>query len=327
MIIDPLFLLYGAIFLGVLLLVEGISYLMADKEGRGNANRRMKMLASGASTHDVYKKLRRTSRRGNQAGPVLSLYAWFDRLVTQSGVSISTHRMLMLIPVLWGISFVALLVVASRVSVISPSVAGSAVIALLISILLPVYYLSSERKKRLKNFGEQLPDALDVMVRSLQAGHPINASLELVSKEMSDPIGSEFGVAIDEMTYGLDLRQALENMTERIDLPDLKYVVVSINIQHETGGNLAEILAGLSTVIRDRFRMFKKIRALSAEGRISAVILSALPFMVGANLLISKPNYYLDVLDDPLFLPGIGIVAVLMSVGIYIMYRMVNFRI
>ena len=130
--------------------------------------------------------------------------------------------------------------------------------SVLFGIIAPIMHLKTMRANRVKKFSEQLPDALDIMVRSLQAGHPISAAMSLVSKEMSDPIGTEFGIAVDEMTYGLDMRDALESMGRRMEVQDFQYVVVSINIQHETGGNLAEVLRNLSTVIRDRFRMFKK---------------------------------------------------------------------
>ncbi len=116
-------------------------------------------------------------------------------------------------------------------------------------------------------------------------------------------------------------------MGRRIEIQDFQYVVVSINIQHETGGNLAEVLRNLSTVIRDRFRMFKKIRALSSEGRLSAIVLSFLPFAVGALIFTGNPGFYLNVIEDPLFLPMMAAALGLMLAGIFIMYRMVNFRV
>jgi len=129
------------------------------------------------------------------------------------------------------------------------------------------------------------------------------------------------------MTYGLELREALANLGERVDVEDYQYVVVSINIQHETGGNLAEVLHGLSTVIRARFRMFKKIRALSAEGRLSAKILAILPIAFAALTFSNKPQYYINAADDPLFWPLVGVTICLELIGIYIMYRLVNFRV
>ena len=149
----------------------------------------------------------------------------------------------------------------------------------------------------------------------------------LGEREVGALDGARVGIAVDEMTYGLDMREALQNMGRRIEVQDFQYVVVAINIQHETGGNLAEVLRNLSTVIRDRFRMFKKIKALSSEGRLSAIVLSFLPFAVGALIFTGNPGFYLDVADDPLFLPMMGAALGLMLAGIYVMYRMVNFRV
>ena len=143
-------------------------------------------------------------------------------------------------------------------------------------------------------------------------------------------MGTEFGIAVDEMTYGLDLRQALENLGKRVDhknCQDFQYVLVSINIQHDTGGNLAETLAGLSKVIRDRFQMFKKIRVLSAEGRLSSKILAALPILFLLFMITSKPEFYTAVIDDPLFWPIIFLAAGLQIIGILIMRKLVNFRV
>ncbi len=125
----------------------------------------------------------------------------------------------------------------------------------------------------------------------------------------------------------LDLQTAFENLGDRVGAPDFQYVVVSINIQHETGGNLAEVLSNLSSVIRARFRMFKKIRALSGEGRVSAWVLSILPILVFIGIMSGNPRFYLDVMGDPWFWPGIGIAIFLLSLGIFIMYRLVNFRV
>ena len=151
--------------------------------------------------------------------------------------------------------------------------------------------------------------------------------MNLVTREMPDPIGTEFGIAVDEMTYGLDLRDALENLGDRVDVKDFQYVVVSISIQHDTGGNLAEVLSGLSKVIRDRFKLFRKIKALSGEGRMSAIVLSLLPFVTFAVIFSISPRFYTRVFPDPLFLPIAGGGFAMMLVGIFIMYRMVNFRV
>lgn len=331
MTIDSIYILYGAIFLAVMLLIEGLYLLYRDSRGgRDAVNRRMMMLASGKNARSVFETLRRKDLGGD--GRIRSLadvFIWLDRLIAQSGWTISTSRMFLLMLGLTVATFVLFMYFVSGGKL--PSTPGMIVLSVLMSLaaglILPIVYLKTLRNKRLKKFAEQLPDALDIIVRCLQAGHPVNAAIGLVSREMADPIGTEFGIAVDEIAYGSALRDALDNMASRIDLQDFQYLVVTINIQADTGGNLAEVLENLSRVIRDRFRMFQKIRGLSSEARLSAIILSFLPFLVGAMIFLGRPDYYLKVADDPLFLPSLGAIAGLLLLGIYIMYRMVNFRV
>ena len=331
MIIEPIYLLYGAIFLAALLLVEGLYLLYQDTRGGSSAvNRRMSMLATGKDSQQVFEHLRRKpTSRAERLGVLGGWFVRLDRMIAQSGLTISTGRMLLIMAGLTASCFLFLLYFTNAGTLPGEPAAifGWVLLSILLGVLVPIVYLSTLKSKRLKMFSEQLPDALDIMVRSLQAGHPISAAIGLVSKEMGDPIGTEFGIAVDEMTYGLDMREALQNMGRRIEVQDFQYVVVAINIQHETGGNLAEVLRNLSTVIRDRFRMFKKIKALSSEGRLSAIVLSFLPFAVGALIFTGNPGFYLNVIDDPLFLPMMGAALGLMLAGIYVMYRMVNFRV
>lgn len=329
--IEPLYIFYAASFLCVLIGIEGLYYLVGDPaQQRKNVNRRMKMLESGKKSSEVYELLRRVPKAQTEfLGPIRFAYDWLDRLITQSGSIMSTAQFFLIVAVSISVLFVGSLIGAR----VSTSLAFLAVpttsfsLSVSIGILGPIGYLMSQRAQRRKLFGEQLPDALDVMIRSLQAGHPVTAAMSLVTKEMPDPIGTEFGIAVDEMTYGMDLRAALENLSHRIDLPDFQYVVISISTQYETGGNLVEVLEGLTRVIRDRFRMFKKIKALSGEGRISALILSILPFITVTMIYMVNPYFYLNVMDDPIFMPAVLSVLGLMATGIIIMYRLVNFKV
>ena len=331
MVIESIYLLYGVIFLAALLLVEGAYLLYTDSRvSRKAVNRRMGMLSSGTDSRKVFELLRRKPvQRAYFMGSFGRAYVRLDNLISQSGLLISTGRIMVLMAGLIGVAFMFFLYFLSAVAI--PIGIGvmffSVIAALLAGVGLPILYLKHRKSERIKKFSEQLPDALDIMVRSLQAGHPISAAIGLVTREMADPIGTEFGIAVDEMTYGLDLHDALQNMGQRVELQDFQYVVVTINIQRETGGNLAEVLQNLSSVIRERFRMFKKIKALSSEGRISAIILSATPFATGAVILIAAPDFYIQVADDPLFLPCMLGALVLMLTGIYVMFRMVNFRV
>ena len=331
MAFDSLYLVYGAVFLAALLLVEGLYYLFADgRGGRDAVNRRMKMLEGGATTREVFETLRRKPRRKiNLLGPFSDLGGRLDRLIEQTGLTVTMPRVIVMMCALTVFTFLGIIVL-TRGGVVAGSLVGLLIVLALsfgVGVAGPVIFLKIKKSKRLNLFAEQLPDALDIMVRSLQAGHPVSAAMTLVTKEMPDPIGTEFGIAVDEMTYGLELREALANLGDRVDVEDYQYVVVSINIQHETGGNLAEVLHGLSTVIRARFRMFKKIRAISAEGRLSAKILAIMPFGFAAFTYMSKPDYYLKAIDDPLFWPLVGVALALELAGILIMYKLVNFRV
>lgn len=324
---DPVYLAYGGIFLFVLLLVEGLFYLIADSR-RGSIhsiNRRLRMLESGANSKEVLYRLRRTPA-GTEGGLVQSLrentpLARLDSLITQAGMTVTTNRMLGVMGAIFG---VCLIFFGAFMGV---PLITNLIVSLFFSIGLPVMFLFNRKSRRLKKFGEQFPDSLDLIVRSLRAGHPISTSMALVSKEMSDPIGTEFGIAVDEMTYGLDLRDVLLNMAGRIPLQDLHYLVVSISVQHGTGGNLAEVLSGLSSVIRDRYRMFSKIKALSAEGRMSAMILGGLPIGVTAAIWVINPTYFIKFMDDPLFPVMMSIGVGLLLLGILVMWKMVKIRV
>ena len=174
---------------------------------------------------------------------------------------------------------------------------------------------------------EQFPVALDVFVRGLRAGHPIAAALDLLTVEMPDPIGSQFGLVVDEVTYGAELRDALQGMADRWDLDDMRMFVVSLSVQSETGGNLAEILDNLSKVIRDRHSMLLKVRALSSEGRMTAVMLTVLPVFAFTLLCLLNPAFYLDVADDPSFMPGFISLIILYAVGFVWIRRLVDIKV
>ena len=165
---------------------------------------------------------------------------------------------------------------------------------------LPYLVLRMLRSRRQKKFGAQFPDALDIIVRSLRAGHPVPIAITMVGREMADPIGSEFGIVSDEITYGADLEAAMRNLYARIGSDDLPLFVTAVAIQGSTGGNLGEILEDLSGVIRQRFKMRRKIRALAAEARASALILSALPIGMFIVIQFVAPEFYASVWNEHL---------------------------
>src|SRR5262249_41076955 len=148
-----------------------------------------------------------------------------------------------------------------------------------LSIVLTYIFFRSVRARRIARFAEQLPDAIDLIVRGVRVGYPLPVALGLVAREMPDPIGMEFGLTSEEITFGLDLKTAVENLYRRVGQDDLLFLVVAMNVQSQTGGNLAEVLTRLSRLVRNRAKVHLKIRALTAEGRVSAKFLSAMPFV------------------------------------------------
>ena len=172
-----------------------------------------------------------------------------------------------------------------------------------------------------------MPDALDVMVRGLRAGHPVSSAMAMVRSDLPDPAASEFGRALDEMTYGLELREALGLMAARLDVPDLRFVVASINLQHETGGNLAELLQGLAELMRARVRVARKVRSTTAEARLSARFLAVMPVIFVGLVLMANPDIYGEAARDPLFWPIVLGAGALQILGIVIMGRMARVRV
>jgi tight adherence protein B len=183
------------------------------------------------------------------------------------------------------------------------------------------------RRRRHRKFGEQFPDAIDIIVRSLRAGHPIPVAVSMVAREIKDPVGTEFGMAADEITYGADLETAMRNLSFRVGQDDLPLFVTAVAIQGSTGGNLSEILENLSATIRQRFKMRRKIKALAAEGKFSAFFLSGLPVAIFFLLGMVAPDFYGSIWDQQVTKIGLGLACLWMGIGDLVMYRMVNFRI
>jgi len=181
--------------------------------------------------------------------------------------------------------------------------------------------------QRRSAFLEQFPNAVDLVARSLQAGHPIPVALGMVAEQAPDPIGSEFGITLDEMSFGLDRDEALNNMVNRFPLPELHLFVAAIQVTRESGGNLAEVFLKLSDVIRSKATLRKKVAALTAEGRMSCIVLTALPIVLFTVISVFRPEFYRDVAADPLFVPMMTAPPILLILGATIIWRMVNFKI
>ena len=203
---------------------------------------------------------------------------------------------------------------------------GSFAPALFSALVLIIIYLRTVRRRRIDRFAEQLPDAVEIIVRGIRVGYPVSVALDLVAREMPDPIGSEFGMTADEISFGQNIKSAMENLHRRVGQDDLQFLIVAVNIQTQTGGNLAEVLLRLSRLIRSRSKIALKIRALSAEGRISAKFLSLMPFIMVGIISLVSPSFFAEVRHSPAIEPALIYAAISLVIGNLVMYRMVNFK-
>jgi len=317
---DPIYLIYICVAAAAVLLVEGIYLLcFSGVSYRQNVNRRLKLLKDEPNRENILIQLRR--ERGLTSGGDYSIgFEAFNKLLLQSGLTIGASKLLMVIALGAVIAFGATYVI--RDDIVQAAVGG-----VFCATILPLLVLHVMRGRRRKAFGAQFPDALDMIVRSLRAGHPVPIAIGLVAREMKDPIGSEFGIVADEITYGIDLESALRNLYFRIGQDDLPLFVTAVGIQASTGGNLGEILANLSKVIRERFKMRRKVRALASEGRASAMILSSLPLLLMVIIHIVAPDFYGAIWNEDMTRKVLMAAGGWMLFGNFIMYRMVNFRI
>ena len=317
---DPVYLIYLLVAASAGLFVEGV-YLLFFSGGsyRKNVNRRLKLLKNQPDRENILVQLRRERGLTNTGGYSIGMES-LNRLVMQSGLTIGITKLLVIVAFATVASFALGMVFRGNLT-------DAVLIALFFGIALPYLVVRFLRSRRQKAFGAQFPDALDMIVRSLRAGHPTPIALTMVAREMRDPIGSEFGIVVDEITYGADLETALRNLNVRIGQDDLPLFVTAVAIQGSTGGNLGEILENLSGVIRLRFKMRRKIRALAAEGRASALILSSLPIVMFLIIQLVSPNFYASVWDIPLTKQALIAAGCWMGIGNLIMYRLVNFKI
>jgi tight adherence protein B len=321
------------IFAAVVLAAEALLRAFASARAEGRAiNLRLTLIARSRTTGERVDLLRRaTSSIPAGLPPWLERFARkLERTLIQAQLTIPTGRLMLFILFAPLAVFFGLLLLMSAwwgIGISSGRIVISAIFALLLGAVLPVMLINIKAVRTRKRMEEQFPVALDVFVRGLRAGHPIAAALELLTVEMPDPIGSQFGIVVDEVTYGADLRDALQNMAERWDLDDMRMFVVSLSVQNETGGNLAEILENLSRVIRDRHAMLLKVRALSSEGRMTATMLTILPIFAFTMLFIFNPRFYFDVAGDPMFVPGFAVLIILYVIGTIIIRRMVDLKV
>ena len=315
-------LIYGVIFVAVLLMVEGLYLVVFGKSIKLNSrvNRRLAMLEKGTSREQVLETLRKEMAQHRNGGKI-PIYALLADKAAKANIAFSPRQLIMIMMGLAVVVFIALTFATTA------SVQIRAVVALVMGIGAVYMWVNSKAKKRLALFEEQLPEAVELMVRSLRVGHPFSSAVNIVATEVADPVGTEFGVIADEAAYGADVAEALKAMAERIDLQDLRFLAVAVSIQQTSGGNLAEILDGLAKVIRARFKLFRRVKAITAEAKWSGMFLSGFPFLALIGINVAEPNYYDDVIDTPYFIPACIAVGIFLVVNVIFRRIMVNIKV
>ena len=282
-------------------------------------NQRLKVKDSQASVADLIVELRR--QRGlDQDGNQRLALRWFNELVTRSGLNFQ--------PTLWaaiaaaigaGVFGVTFWFLGSWMISVPAAIAGAT--------LLPLMFLKFRVGSREKLLGAQLPDALEIIVRSLEAGHPVPTAVSLVGREMPDPSGSEFGLAADEISYGSSLEEAVRKLASRTKQPDVELFAATVRLQARTGGNLASLLKVNAATVRARQKMRLKVQAASSEGRASALILTSAPFLVMGAMYLITPSFYGEVIDEKIVQYGLGGCLIWMALGNAVMRKMINFKV
>uniref|UniRef100_UPI0040472A00 type II secretion system F family protein n=1 Tax=Yoonia sp. TaxID=2212373 RepID=UPI0040472A00 len=314
--------IYIVIFAAVIAIVQGAYLVIFGKSisMNGKVNRRLELLEKGGAREQVLEQLRKemTQHMKSQSIPLYSILA---TKAQKANIAFSPSQLIMIMGVVSVVAFVGLTVgtgVGTQVRIF---------LAILMGVAGVFVWISSKANKRMSMMEEQLPEAIELMVRSLRVGHPFASAISIVAHEIADPLGTEMGIISDESAYGRDVGECLKAMAERLDMQDLRFLAVAVTIQQTSGGNLAEILDGLAKVIRSRFRLFRRVKAITAEAKWSGKLLSAFPVVavIGVNLV--EPTYFDEVMDSPVFIPAALVVGFLLVLNLIVMRALVNIKV
>jgi tight adherence protein B len=321
-----------AVFASIFLISQfALAFVIGRRAETRAINRRLQLLRSGMSTEQVSSILRNDllERPGEDAGPLERLYYRFQRLVRMSALRAEPRTVLGTCVMAFAglVSLILFLSWSARLQITGGVIELVLGVSAAIAFGIPLMLISRMAEKRRKRMEEQFPVSLDIFVRALRAGHPVASAIELLTNEMEDPLGSEMGLVSDEVSYGANLTDALSALAERWDLDDIRMFVVSLSLQSETGGNLAEILGNLAAVIRDRASMYMKVRALSSEGRMSGWMLTVLPVFTFVSMFLVSPQFYFAVATDPIFIWGFAVLLVMYFIGVFMIRRMIDLKV
>ena len=318
--IEPL--IYLAIFGANILIIGGLYFLVFGKSIRLNnrVNRRLALMEQGATRDEVMAQLRKEQTQHDDAKKI-PIYSLIAEKAQKANLAFSPGMLI-------GVMVLLTIVTFGMLTLFTGAALALRILVSLVFGIGSVYmWVNKQAKKRLDMLEEQLPEAIELIVRSLRVGHPLSSAIGIVAKEIADPMGSEMGYIADEAAFGRDIPEALRTLAERVELQDLRFLAVAVAIQQKSGGNLAEILEGLARVVRARFKLFRKVKAITAEARWSGIFLSAFPVLVAIGINVMKPDYYSEVKETSMFIPAVAVVIVFLIVNVFFMRARVNIKV
>ncbi len=314
------------LFVAVVLAMEGAYIWWNSRHGpvARRVESRIRAISAGAPLDSerlsiLKQRLPGDSTPFERALMLLPRVRGIDHFLRQAGMQWSVARLVATCALIPPLVFALALFTQAPLLVI--------VMLALLSASLPVLYVRGRRARRLRQLERQLPEACDMLARALRSGHAFSLAIDMVGTEFAEPMGGEFRTTFDEINYGVSLNEALANLAMRVPIRDLRYFVIAVLIQRETGGNLAEVLDGITVLVRERFKLFDKVRVLSAEGRLSAWILGLLPFIVGTLMMFLNPGFLQVLWQDPMGLKMMVAALSSMAVGVIWMSRVVALRV
>lgn len=314
------------IFVAVLLFLESMYLLWSAQHGpeARRIKHRLQVL-SGSRDKTTQARLLR-QRMLSELPAVDRLLGRFprmhglDRFIVQSGLDWTVSKLLLSCLAVFVITWYALRWQFVLAPLVAPALA-------LFTGTWPLLFVAWRRQRRLSTIERQLPDALDLLSRALRAGHAFSAALKMAAEEAAEPIATELRTVHDEVNFGVSLQQALTHLSERVPVTDLRYFVVAVLVQRETGGNLTEILGNLSRLIRERLKLFARIRVLSSEGRLSAWVLGVMPFCLAGLINIFNPDFMSVMWRDPIGIAITQYLLILMAIGVLVLIKIVKIRV
>lgn len=315
-------LVYIVIFVAIVVMVQGVYMLAFGKSISMNTrlSRRMALLEKTQDREKVLEQLRKEMNQHIKTRGI-PLYALLAKKAQLASIAFTPNQLMMLMGAAAFMAFMGL------------TVATQLILPLQIFLSVTIgfggvyFWVNSMAKKRIAKLEEQLPDAIELMVRSLRVGHPLVSAIAMVAKEVPDPLGTEFGMIADEAAYGRNVAESLKQFAERMDNQDLRFLAIAVSIQQSSGGNLADILDGLSKVIRGRFKLFRRVQAITSEARFSGKFLSAMPLVVLAGNLFFRPGYYDKVMQSSYFAPAAAFVAVMLIINVVLMKLLTTIKV